>query len=70
MANRDDTFNFDEECEREWRVYLAHFRKDVYPMFAEFGVSFDAVLTCWFVNRLRNAIPNLDNDAGNEPWQG
>jgi hypothetical protein len=64
---RDDDFGFDEDAEREWRGYLSHFRDNVYPMFRDFGVSFDAALTCWFVNRLRNAIP--DDDAGNDPWK-
>lgn len=53
-----------EECERSWRQYLQYFRTDVYPMFEEQHVSFDAALTCWFVNRLRNAID--DRDAGND----
>lgn len=60
-------FGFDEQAEQDWRDYLNHFKRHVYPMFQEFGVSFDSALTCWFVNRLRNAI--LDNNAGDEPWK-
>jgi hypothetical protein len=36
-------------------------------MFREMGYSQDTALTTWFVNRLRNALP--DDDAGNEPWR-
>lgn len=67
MTVEDEDFGFDEECEQEWRSYLRHFRTHVFPMFQEEGVSFDAALTCWFVNRLRNALP--DEDAGNKPWE-
>ena len=65
MPDDDEGFGFEEATEQAWRSYLAHFREQVYPMFQEYGVSFDAALTCWFVNRLRNAIP--DTDAGNDP---
>ena len=65
--DRDPEFGFDEKCEQSWRAYLAHFMEHVYPMFEEFGFSRDAALTTWFVNRLRNALP--DDDAGNEPWR-
>lgn len=64
--NKDD-FGFNEQDEQAWRDYLSHFKAHVFPMFQEMGVGLDAALTCWFVNRLRNAIP--DDDAGNEPWQ-
>ena len=65
---KDDDFGFNEDMEQQWITYLRHFRDHVYPMFERFDVSFDAALTCWFVNRLRNAIP--DDDAGNDPWKG
>ena len=64
---RDPDFGFDEECEAAWRAYLAHFWAHVYPMFEEYGFSRYEALTTWFVNRLRNALP--DDDAGNEPWR-
>lgn len=64
---RDPDFGFSEDCEQQWRAYLAHFHEHVWPMFREFGYSADTALTTWFVNRLRNAMP--DDDAGNEPWQ-
>lgn len=64
---RDTDFGFTEECEQAWRAYLAHFWEHVYPMFEERGFSRDAALVTWFVNRLRNALP--DDDAGNEPWK-
>ncbi len=51
-----------------WNKYLDDWERDVYaPLFAPRGISRDAALTCWFVNRLRNAMP--DDDAGNEPWR-
>lgn len=66
--NEEEDFGFDEKTELAWRFYLKHFSENVFPIFAEHNVSFDAALTCWFVNRLRNAIP--DDDVGNEPWRG
>lgn len=57
-----------EECLLEWEQYLADWEAIVYTrLFAPRGISKDAALACWFVNRLRNAIP--DEDAGNEPWR-
>jgi hypothetical protein len=67
MSEQDEDFGFGEDCEQQWRSYLHHFQRHVYPMFEDFGVSFDAALTCWFVNRLRNALP--DDNAGNKPWE-
>lgn len=67
MKEHDDDFGFDEDCEQQWRSYLSHFRQHVYPMFQEFGVSFDSALQCWFVNRLHNAL--TDDNAGNKPWE-
>ena len=52
----------------EWVRYLDQWEREVYtPLFKARGISRDAALTCWFVNRLRNALP--DDDAGSEPWQ-
>lgn len=52
----------------EWDGYLTRWEDEVYrPLFERRGISRDAALTCWFVNRLRNAIP--DDDAGDEPWR-
>lgn len=49
-----------------WRQYLNAWERDVYrPLFKARGISRDAALTCWFVNRLRNALP--DDNAGNDP---
>jgi hypothetical protein len=57
-----------EECLLEWEKYLAEWEDTIYArLFAPRQISKDAALTCWFVNRLRNAIP--DEDAGNEPWK-
>lgn len=57
------------EAAAEWNKYLNAWERDVYrPLFEKRGISRDAALTCWFVNRLRNAMD--DCDAGNEPWQG
>lgn len=64
---RDPDFGFDEACETAWVTYLAHFDEHVWPLFRERGFSRDTALTTWFINRLRNAIP--DDDAGNEPWR-
>lgn len=67
-----------EEClltpdaQREWIEYLDRWESQVYrPLFEARGISRDAALTCWFVNRLRNAIPDLDagNDLDDEPWK-
>lgn len=56
------------EAAELWNKYLNTWERDVYgPLFAKRGISRDAALTCWFVNRLRNALP--DDDAGNEPWR-
>lgn len=63
----DPEMDWTEETEGEWRTYLRHFKDNIYPMFQQFNVSFDAALTVWFVNRLRNAIP--DDNAGNNPWE-
>jgi hypothetical protein len=61
-----------DEARAEWFNYLNQWEEEVYaPLFKPRGISRDAALTCWFVNRLRNAIP--DDDAGNdvnEPWRG
>lgn len=57
-----------EQAQRDWIGYLNRWEIEVYqPLFLPRGISRDAALTCWFVNRLRNAIP--DDDAGNEPWR-
>jgi hypothetical protein len=56
----------DEDSKRQWVQYLNAWERDVYgPLFKPRGISRDAALTCWFVNRLRNAIP--DDDVGNDP---
>ena len=62
-----DDWELSEEAEKSWRGYLKHFRKEIYPMFEDEGVSFDAALTVWFTNRLRNAIN--DDSADNEIWR-
>lgn len=67
----DPDFGFNEECEQAWRGYLNHFYTYIYPMFAEHGISKDTALSCWFINRLRNAIPddNISNGPEKEDWQ-
>lgn len=60
-----------DKARREWVDYLDKWEWQVYiPLFQKRGISRDAALTCWFVNRLRNALP--DDNAGNdidEPWK-
>ncbi len=60
-----------DEALAEWFNYLNQWESEVYrPLFQPRWISRDAALTCWFLNRLRNAIP--DDDAGNdvkEPWR-
>lgn len=64
----DDRDLLTDAARREWVDYLNRWELEVYrPLFEARGISRDAALTCWFVNRLRNAIP--DDDAGNEPWK-
>lgn len=61
------------ETQQEWNQYLDQWECEVYlPFFAPRGISRDDALTCWFVNRLRNALPDDDagNDIGDEPWRG
>ncbi len=66
MSESDEVIT--AEAAEGWKTYLDRWERDVYaPLFASRGISRDAALTCWFVNRLRNAIP--DDDAGNEPWR-
>ncbi len=60
-------YSFTDEQRTDWVEYLTHFKDNIYPMFKAFDVSFETALSVWFVNRLRNAIP--DNDAGDEPWK-
>ena len=58
----------DTEAVEAWRQYLSDWEEQVYiPLFLPLGVGKDAALTTWFVNRLRNAIP--DDNAGNDPWR-
>lgn len=65
MGNKfDEDFGFNEETEQAWVGYLDHFFKWIYPIFERHDISKDAALTTWFINRLRNAIP--DDDVGND----
>lgn len=61
-GSEDDPIGFTEEIERSWRIYLAAFKQDVFPMFEEYNMSFDAALNVWELNRMKNAINNLAND--------
>lgn len=57
-----------DEARKDWGTYLDKWEREVYaPLFKDRGIGRDAALTCWFVNRLRNAIP--DDDAGDELWK-
>ena len=55
-----------EADEVEWRGFLSQFREEIFPMFKEHGISFEAALMLWMSNKIVNAV-----DASNpsdEPW--
>jgi hypothetical protein len=58
-----------EAAQVAWVQYLNQWDREVYDvLFRPREIGRDAALIVWFVNRLRNAIP--DDDAGNDPWKG
>jgi hypothetical protein len=61
----DDFIDFTEAIERSWRLYIRHFRDEVYPMFGEQRISLGDALIIWELNRMKNAITSLaDRDNG------
>lgn len=55
----DDPVGFDEKTERSWRVYLRHFKEEVYPVFQEHGFTLGEALMNWEINRMKNALNRL-----------
>jgi hypothetical protein len=55
---------FTEKVELKWRRYLQEFKKDVYPMFEEYGFTLAQAYMAWETNRLKNMMQELvDKDA-------
>jgi hypothetical protein len=55
-----------EEERAGWDEYIGDFVRDVFPVFAKHGVSVDAALIAFMVNRVRNVIAEPDDG---EPWK-
>lgn len=61
-AHTDETDPMlEEKDEVKWRRYLAQFRDEVFPVFEEQGVGFEAALTVWWLNRVANRILDVEN---------
>lgn len=42
-----------------WHVHVEAFRKDVYPMFAEHGLTFAEALMLWELNQISNGVRSV-----------
>lgn len=72
-------FNNGSEIRRTWDEYLEGFRKEVYPTFESYGISFELALELYESNGVRNSIRELlskfeivhdeDKEDDEEPWK-
>jgi hypothetical protein len=59
IEDREDSFSLTEKQEEAWRQYMHDFKRDIFPMYSEFGICMGEALIIWKLNEVRNEVLSL-----------
>lgn len=61
IEEREAMVELSEENEINWRHALIDFKRDIFPMFADQGISLAEAFIIWKLNEIRNDIIELQD---------
>jgi hypothetical protein len=63
IQEREPLVDLSEANEEAHRQYIAEFKRDVFPMYAEQGIALGEALILWSLNKLENRMEELNSSG-------